>query len=121
MSEKIILGIAGLGTLAQRTAQVENLRVDVEAVDGVYTKRKDILCILLDTACRCCQNSNIHIAQLADILYNGVTLKLCGKVFSARTANDTRNLKIGRCIERLQCIFANVAIANYGCSNFSHK
>ena len=68
------------GSIAQRLTQRGDEGVDVEAIDGVDTKRKALKGILLDLACRRGEDGDIYIAQLTDIIHDGHPSQLSGTI-----------------------------------------
>ena len=50
--------------------------VDIEAVYGIDTEGNDLLCILRARAGRGCEDSNIYILQLGDVIYYFIVCQL---------------------------------------------
>ena len=94
--------------------------MDVETVNSVDTKLRDLLRILRAETSRCSEYGHIHIIELLNVVHHLVGSELQRLALVALTAHDTGNFKI-RC--RLQSLYreaANVSVTYYGCSYFLH-
>ena len=99
---------------------VEDAGVDIEAVYGVDTEGNDLLCILRARAGRGCEDSNIYILQLGDVIYYFIVCQLSWFVLGTLTTYNTCNLKVRSCFECLNSKLTDVAVSYYGCSKFLH-
>ena len=109
-----------LGHSVERTAEVNNLCVNVETVDSVDAERKNILGVSLNAACGSGKHSHVHVLEFANVLYHIIFLQLLRTILSTFAANDTCHFKIGSSLKGLQSVVANIAIAYYGCTYFLH-
>ena len=94
--------------------------MDVEAVDGVDAEPHDALCVFGAEACGQGEHSHVHILQFLYVVYYLVGCKLQGLVLVALAAHDAGDLKVGSGLQRLDGVVADVAVANYGGSDFLH-
>lgn len=92
--------------------------MDIEAVYGVDTEGNDLLCILRARAGRGCEDSNIYILQLGDVIYYFIVCQLSWFVLSTLATYNTCNLKVRSCFECLNSKLTDVAVSYYGCSKF---
>lgn len=90
--------------------------MDIETIYGVDAECNDLLCILRARTGRSCEDSNIYILQLGDVIYYLIVSQLSWFVLSTLATNDTCNLEIRSCFESLYCKLTDVAVTYYGCS-----
>ena len=109
-----------LGHLVKRTAEVDNLRMNVKAVHRIDAQRQALLGMLLDAAGRCCQNSHIHIGKFLNALHYRIGFQLCRLVFCTMTTDDACNLKIGSHLQCFQRKMSDISISDNGSSNLFH-
>ena len=110
----------GLGHFAERTAQVYNLRVDVEAVHGVDAEGEDFLGVLLYLAGGGGEHGHVDVLQFADVLHYGIACQFGGTVLCTLTTHHAGYLEVGRSLKGLQRIAADVSITHNGGSDFLH-
>ena len=110
-----------LGCSVERTAQIDDLSVDVERIDGVDAESKALLRIFLNLAGRSSKDGYIDILKFCDILNDSDVSKLCWFVLSTLTAHDSSKLHVWCSLNCIECIFANIAITNDGYTNLFHK
>lgn len=113
-------GPGGTCRLAERTAQLRNLRVDVKTVDGVDAERKDFLGIPLDTARGGAEQGYVDTFQLADVAHDGQVGDFRGTVDSTLTTHDACYFEVGGHSQGLQCVVPDVAVTYDGGSNLFH-
>ena len=63
--------------------------MDIEAVYGVDTEGNDLLCILRARAGRGCEDSNIYILQLGDVIYYFIVCQLSWFVLGTLATYNT--------------------------------
>ena len=113
----------GIGLLVdghQTLAIAANVGVDVEGIDGVDAQRKDLLGIFLARTCGCSQNGDVDILQFLDVLDNGIRSEFCWFVSGSASAYDTCYLEVGSGLKSLNSVLSNVAVTDYGGSDFLH-
>ena len=104
----------------QSAAQAGNVGVDIKTVDRIDPQREDLPGLLLDAARRCAQHSHIDPFEFLDRIDHTVPSQFVGHIRRI-TAHDARHFKIGRCIQRLQHIPADIAVTHYGCFDLFHR
>lgn len=114
-------GTACLGFGVERAAELGNLGVDVEAVDGVDALGKYLLGVGFDAARGGAEDGDVDGAELVDVGNYGVVFQFGGARGVGVAAYDAGDFKVGRGLEGLEGVAADVAIAHYCCSDFFHN
>ena len=104
----------------QTLAIAANVGVDVEGIDGVDAQRENLLGIFLARTCGCSQNGDVDILQFLDVLDNGIRSEFCWFVSGSVSAYDTCYLEVGSGLKSLNSVLSNVAVTDYGGSDFLH-
>ena len=112
--------VVSLGLGIQRTAQVGNTRMDIEAVHCMDAQCQNLLGILLHTAGRRTEDGYIHTFQFLDIFYHRIVIQFGRTVLGTCTTYDTGNFEIRRSLQSLKHIVPDIAITNDGSSYFFH-
>ena len=114
-------GTGSLGTLVERAAELGDLGVDVETINGIDTQGKNFLGIGFHAAGGRAEEGNVNGAQFSNIANNGKAGQLGGTILCTLTAHDACNFKIGGLLQGLEGIVADIAVTYYGGSNLLHK
>ena len=114
-------GAGLLADLHERAAIVHDAGVDVEAVDGVDAQRQYLFGIFLAAACRGGEYGHVDVLQFGDVLDNVIVCQFGGLVLCSRTAHDAGYFKVFRGFQCLYGVASDVAVTDYGCSDFLHR
>ena len=94
--------------------------MNIETVNGTYAQGKVFLGIFFNLTRRCGKNSHVNFTKFVYVFYNLIVFQAFRLVFSAVTAHNARNFKVGGSFKCLQNVVSYVAISHYCCSYFTH-
>ena len=97
-----------------------DIGMNVERVDGIDAQRQYLLGILLATAGRSSEDSDVDILQFSDVLHHLVVGQFSGFVCCSVSTHHTGNLEVGSGFQSLNTVLSNVAVTHYGCSDLFH-
>ena len=104
-------GAVGTGGLAEVLTQLQDIGVDIEAVDRVDAQWEDLLSGSLYQTRRGTEDSYIDILQLLDAADDAVGTEFVGDIRGV-TTHDTRDLKVGCCLESLDGVATDIPVAD---------
>ena len=102
-------------------AVFEDAGVDVEAIDGVNAQGHQALGVVGAGARRRAEEGHVDLLELRDVVDHLVGGQFEWFVLVTLTAYYACNLKIGGSLKRLDRVTSDVAVANYGGSDFLHR
>lgn len=101
----------GTSGLAEVLTQLQDIGVDVEAVDRVDAQWEDLLSGSLYQTRRGAEDSYIDILQLLDAADDAVGTEFVGDIRGV-TTHDTCDLKVGCCLESLDGVATDIPVAD---------
>ena len=101
----------GTGGLAEVLTQLQDIGVDIEAVDRVDAEWEDLLSGGLYQTRRGTEDSYIDVLQLLDAADDAVGTEFVGDIRGV-TTHDTRDLKVGCCLESLDGVATDIPVAD---------
>ena len=101
----------GTGGLAEVLTQLQDIGVDIEAVDRVDAEWEDLLSGGLYQTCRSTEDSYIDVLQLLDAADDAVGPEFVGDIRGV-TTHDTCDLKVGCCLESLDGVATDIPVAD---------
>ena len=101
----------GTGGLAKVLTQLQDIGVDVEAVDRVDAQWEDLLSGSLYQTGRGAEDSYIDILQLLDAADDAVGAEFVRDIRGVAT-HDTCDLKVGCCLESLDGVATDIPVAD---------
>ena len=104
----------------ERAAQVKNRCVNVEAIHSIDAQSEALQRMFLDGTRRRCQDGNIHLTKLRNVLHYFIFSQFRRLIATAITANYACNLHVWRCLQSLHRVLSNVSVTNDGNSQFLH-
>ena len=106
------------GGSIERTAQIYDLRVDVEGIHGVNAECKTLFCVSLHLSGGSSEDSHVHIFEFGDMFHHWI-FRQFSRLFTRHVAaHHTSAHHVARSFDSVESIFTNVAITHDGSANF---
>ena len=95
--------------------------MDVETVNGVDTELGNLLGIFRTQTCGSGKDGHVDIFQFRNVVNDLIGCQLQWLVLVTLATDDAGNLKVGCGLQGLHREVTDVAVTDYGCSDFLHS